>query len=214
MAIPTTKINDVGLMDPVFRRGYAEEIDWCLRSHAMGHQSVLAPSCFVYHAGQRDQEAKDPVGDGDRMVHTRQAIIEQRYPHYVSQLMEFSASSAIDGLRGRGLNRIVTSAAAQHGYRLETSRLHQQPGDTDVVRFRIDSNGAGAMITGSYEGFETSFPVGEGGVLRTVEAIVGQPPREIRIFDRGPVSREIEAAVGAAGTTSALHRAPYREGVF
>lgn len=214
LAIPTTKISDVGLMDPVFSRGHAKEIDWCLRSHAMGYQSVLAPSTFVYHAGRGIKNADGPVGVGDRMVHTRQAIIEQRYPHYVSQLMEFCASSVIDALRGRGLCRIVTAAAAQHGYRLETSRLHQQPGDTDVVRFRIDSDGAGAMITGSYEGFETSFPVGEGGVLRTVEAIVGQPPREIRIFDRGPVSREIEAAAGAAGTTSALHRAPYREGVF
>ena len=38
-------------MDPVFGRGYSEEIDWCLRSHTMGYHSVLAPSCFVYHAG-------------------------------------------------------------------------------------------------------------------------------------------------------------------
>jgi GT2 family glycosyltransferase len=214
MAIPTAKINDVGLMDPVFGRGHAKEIDWCLRSHAAGYQSVLAPSCFVYHAGSGIKNTKSPVGIGDRMVHTRQAIIEQRYPHYVSELMEFSASDVIDGVRERALKRIVTAAAAEHGYRLETSRLHQQPGDGEVVRFRIDSHGAGAVITASYQGFETSFTVGEGGVLRTVEAIVGRPPSEIRIFDRGPVSREIEAAVGASGTVSAVHRAPYSEGVF
>jgi GT2 family glycosyltransferase len=214
MAFPTAKIDEVGLMDPVFERGHAREVDWCLRSHAMGLRSVLAPSCFVYHAGPGIKNTTDSVRVSDRMVHTRQAIIEQRYPHYVSQLMEFSASRVTDEVRERGLRRIVTSAARQLGYRLETSRLHHQPGDSDVVRFRIDSDGSGRSIRASYEGFETSFTVGEGGVLRTVEAIVGQPPSEIRIFDRGPVSREIEAAVGGSGAISVLNRAPYREGVF
>ena len=42
-------------------------------------------------------------------------------------------------------------------------------------------------ITAAYEGFETSFAVGEGGVLATVESIVGQPPRRnpnLRPWDR------------------------------
>ena len=160
-------------MDPVFGRGYSEEIDWCLRSHAMGYQSVLAPSCFVYHAGSGITKAEGLVGDGDRIVHAHQAIIDQRYPLYGSQLIALSASNIIDGLRERGLKRIVTSAAREHGYRLETSRLHQRLGDDDVVRFRIDPDGAAPIITASYEGFETTFTVGEGGVLPTVEAIVG-----------------------------------------
>jgi hypothetical protein len=70
------------------------------------------------------------------------------------------------------------------------------------------------MITASYEGFETSFAVGEGGVLPTVESIVGQPPREIRIFDRGRVSDEIQASAERRGAASILNRAPYRERVL
>jgi GT2 family glycosyltransferase len=214
MALPTAKINDVGLMDPVFGRGYSEEIDWCLRSHTMGYHSVLAPSCFVYHAGSGITKAEGLVGDGDRIVHAHQAIIDQRYPLYTSQLIALSASSIVDGMRERGLNRIVLTAARQQGYRLETSRLHQQPRDLDVVRFRIDPDGAVPMITAAYEGFETAFDIGPGGVLPTVEAIVGKPPREIRIFDRGPVSHEIEAEVDKSGLTPVLHRSPYRERVF
>ncbi len=214
MAVPTAKINDVGLMDPVFGRGDSKEIDWCQRSHAMGYQSVLVPSCFVYHAGSGTRNPEGLVGDSDRIVHTRRAIIDQRYPHYGSQLATLSASNTIGGLRERGLNRIVTSAAREHGFRLETSRLHQRPRVDDVVCFRIDPDGAAPIITASYEGFETTFTVGEGGVLPTVEAIVGQPPREIRIFDRGPVSREIEAEVGTSGASAVLHRSPYGERVF
>ena len=122
-------INDVGLMDPVFGRGYSEEIDWCLRSHTMGYHSVLAPSCFVYHAGSGITKAEGLIGDGDRTVHAHQAIIDQRYPLYTSQLIALSASSIVDGMRERGLNRIIISAARQHGYRLETSRLHQHTRD-------------------------------------------------------------------------------------
>jgi GT2 family glycosyltransferase len=214
MALPTAKINDVGLMDPVFGRGDSKEIDWCQRSHAMGYHSVLVPSCFVYHTGSGTRNPEGLVGDGDRIVHTRQVIIDQRYPHYGSELTSLSASKTIDGLRERGLNRIVTSAAREHGYRLETSRLHQRPRVDDLVCFRIDPDGVAPIVTASYEGFETTFSVGDGGVLRTVEAIVGQPPSEIRIFDRGPVSREIEAEVGTSGASAVLHRSPYVERVF
>ena len=80
-------INEVGLMDPVFGRGYSEEIDWCLRSHTMGYKSVLAPSCFVYHAGSGITKVEGLVGDGDKTVHAHQAIIDQRYPLYTSQLI-------------------------------------------------------------------------------------------------------------------------------
>jgi GT2 family glycosyltransferase len=213
MAIPTRMINEVGLMDPVFGRGYSEEIDWCLRSHTLSYHSVLVPSCFVYHAGSGITKVEGLVGDGDHTVDAHQAIIDQRYPLYTSQLIALSASSIVDGMRERGLRRIVISAARQNGYRLETSRLHQQPRDLDVVRFRIDPDGSAPVITAAYEGFETSFAVGEGGVLATVESIVGQPPNEIRIFDRGQVSHEIEAD-GTTGAIPVHHRSPYRERVF
>ncbi len=125
MALPTRVIGEVGLMDPVFGRGYSEEIDWCLRSHTLGYHSVLSPSCFVYHAGSGITKAEGLIGDGDHTVEAHQAIIDQRYPLYTSQLIALSASSILDGLRQRGLNRIILSAARQYGYRLDTSRLHR-----------------------------------------------------------------------------------------
>jgi GT2 family glycosyltransferase len=214
MAMSTRVINDVGLMDPVFGRGYSEEIDWCLRSHTLGYHSVLTPSCFVYHAGSGITKVEGILGNGDHIVHAHQAIIDHRYPLYRSQLIALSASSIIDGMRERGLRRIILSAARRDGYRVEASRLHWRPGDIDVVRFRIDPEGGAPTITASYEGFETSFAVGEGGVLPTVEAIVGQPPREIRIFDRGPRSHEIERDADQADSNAILRRAPYRERVL
>jgi hypothetical protein len=180
----------------------------------LGYRSVLVPSCFVYHAGSGITKVEGILGEGDHIVHAHQAIIDDRYPLYRGQLIALSASSILDGMRERGLRRIILSAARRDGYRLETSRLHWRPGDDDVVRFRIDPDGGKPVITSTYEGFETSFAVGEGGVLPTVEAIVGQPPREIRIFDRGPRSHEIEAEADRSGSRALVHRAPYRERVL
>jgi len=214
MAIPTRVIKDVGLMDPVFGRGYSEEIDWCLRSHTMGYKSILAPSCFVYHAGSGITKVEGLVGDGDHTVAAHQAIIDQRYPLYISQLIALPASSILDGMRERGLQRIMISAARERGYRLEASRLNQNADERDVVRFRIDPEGDTLTISAAFEGFEAQFAVGEGGALPTVQSIVGQPPAEIRIFDRGRASKELEAEAARSGATPVLNRAPYRERVF
>ena len=50
--IPTTVVREVGVMDPVFGRGYCEETDWSLRSLVAGYRITLAPGTFVYHAGR------------------------------------------------------------------------------------------------------------------------------------------------------------------
>ncbi len=110
MALSTSAIARVGLMDPVFGRGYSEEIDWCLRSHVEGFTSVLAPSCFVYHAGSGITRAEGLVGRGDHIVHAHQAIIDERYPLYRSQLAAFVASSIPGGMKERALRRILITA--------------------------------------------------------------------------------------------------------
>ncbi len=213
MAMSAAAIKRVGLMDPVFGRGYSEEIDWCLRSHLEGFQSVLAPSCFVYHAGSGITKAEGMIGQGDPIVNAHQAIIDERYPLYRSQLMAFVASSIPAGLQERGLRRIILTAARTLGYQLEVSRLANRPGDVDRVRFVIEPDENGAAINASYAGFETSFDVGEGGVVPTVEAIVGQAPREIRIFSRGFESDRLLQNLDA-DQIHLVHQPPYRERVF
>lgn len=214
MAIPTSAIQDVGLMDPVFDSGYSMEVDWCQRSHSMGYRSVLAPTCFVYHAGSGVEEAEGIIGDGYRTANAHQAIIDDRYPQYRSQLLASFSSSMIDGLRERANRQIITCGAREKGYRLEASRLHQNADDRDVVRFRIDPTGDVAVITATYEGFEQSFAVTEGGVLQTVENLIGKSPDEIRIFDRGRFAQDLEADAKVLAATRVLRRTPYRERVL
>ncbi len=114
-----------------------------------------------------------------------------------SQLIALSASSIIDGMNERGLRRIIISAAREQGYRLETSRL--QPTTRRHGRGAVPNRPRwhpAPTIIAAYRGIRDGLSVGEGGVLSTVEAIVGQPPGEIRIFDRGRVSRRVGGGGG------------------
>ena len=128
MALSTNAIKRVGLMDPVFGRGYSEEVDWCLRSHIEGFTSALAPACFVYHAGSGINRAEGLIGLGDHIVHSHQAIIDERYPLYRSQLIAFVASSIPGGMQERGLRHIILSAARALGLRPRGERPHQPAG--------------------------------------------------------------------------------------
>ncbi len=213
MALSTAAIAKVGIMDPVFGRGYSEEIDWCLRSHTEGFTSVLAPSCFVYHAGSGITRAEGMIGDGDVTVHAHQSIIDERYPLYRSQLIAFVASSLPGGMQDRGLRRIIQAAARDKGYRLEVSRLAARPDDAGQVRFVVNSESAGPVIGAVYEGFEASFEVGEGGIIPTVTAITGRAPDEIRIFSNGAASEFLLKQL-TDDQMSLVRRPAYRESVF
>ena len=215
MALSATAITKVGIMDPVFGRGYSEEIDWCLRSHTEGFTSVLAPSCFVYHAGSGITRAEGMIGDGngDVIVHAHQSIIDERYPLYRSQLISFVASSIPDGMRERGLRRIIQSAARDRGYRLEVSRLSARPDDAGRVRFIVNSDNTGPVISAVYQGFEAFFEVGEGGIVPTVTAITGRAPDEIRIFGTGTASEHLLDQL-TEDQMNLVRRPAYRESVF
>jgi len=177
MAIPTRAITAVGLMDPVFGRGYSEEIDWALRSHVRGFRSVLSPSCLVYHFG-----SGSTVAEG--MVDAHQAIVDRRYPLYRSQVAAFLASSIPDSLIHRGLTRVIVTAAREFGYRIDAARVAQLRGDAHAVSFAVTPQRGTVVLEAAFRGIRVSFPIGDAGALRTVEAIVGRPPLEVRMYGK------------------------------
>jgi hypothetical protein len=213
MALSTAAIDKIGLMDPVFGRGYSEEVDWCLRSHGEGMTSNLVHTCFVFHAGSGINRAEGLIGQGDHIVHAHQAIIDQRYPHYRSQLVDFTTSGTMGDLREQALRRIVCAAASERGYVLEVSRLNNSPSDANRVRFVIEPEGRYPMLCASYEGFQAAFPLGIEGSLPTVRALVGRDPSSIRILSRGQASERLMEQL-TDEETDRVYRPRYRETVF
>jgi GT2 family glycosyltransferase len=94
LLISARAISEVGLFDPVFGRGYCEEVDWCCRAVAAGFTHVLAPGVFVYHIGSATNRVAGLLQPGEHTVHTNEAIIDQRHPDYRARVAAWEATPA------------------------------------------------------------------------------------------------------------------------
>lgn len=78
-------IDQYGLFDEVFGKGYNEENDFCLRINAEGYAAVIANHAFVFHVGSTS------FGSAQRasLEAKNSAILHQRYPFYPSSVVTF-----------------------------------------------------------------------------------------------------------------------------
>ncbi len=179
-----------------------------------GYRSVLAPSCFVYHAGSGITEAEGIIGDGDKIVHAHQAIIDERYPLYRSQLIALErlehrrgparARAAADRDRRRRANAATGSRRAACTRTLGTGTASGS-GSTPTATRPQSPPRTRASSAPSPSAREACCPPSGRSWARL-------PPRSAS-STAVRVSTEVEAGAIASGTP-VLHRAPYRERVF
>ncbi|GAL83818.1 hypothetical protein MYP_1046 [Sporocytophaga myxococcoides] len=80
MLIKRSIINNFGLFDEIYGKGYNEENDFCMRINEYGFTTVMANHAFVYHHesksfGKSQRESLDK---------TNYKILKNRYPYYSS----------------------------------------------------------------------------------------------------------------------------------
>jgi hypothetical protein len=211
MMVPTGAIRAVGLMDPVFGRGYCEEVDWCQRGIALGYRSVLAPSAFVYHIGNASTRAEGLLARGHTSVWSHERVVDMRHPDYRRRVEAFGTSHVMGELCARGTRRIVVCAAREWGYSVEASWLRRTPSDLQV-RFVVEPDGRRPLVTGRFQGFTVEIPVQDTEVLATVADLVGRPPSRVSVFERGVIADRLAGEAGERGMPFADQR-PYPERV-
>ncbi|MEM6477872.1 MAG: glycosyltransferase, partial [Pseudomonadota bacterium] len=81
--------------DPVFGRGYGEEVDWCQRAARRGGQSVIVPNLFVEHRAG----ASFPSAEKRALLERNGARITARYPGYDAQVQAFIAADPLRSAR-------------------------------------------------------------------------------------------------------------------
>ena len=88
-------IDHVGVFDGNgLRRGYGEEVDWCLRARAAGYRLLAATGVYVAHAGG--------VSFGrEKMLRVRQnrAVLAARYPDYFDDYQRFLRADPLADVR-------------------------------------------------------------------------------------------------------------------
>jgi glycosyltransferase involved in cell wall biosynthesis len=83
-------INEIGIFDEIYGRGYNEENDFCMRAFHNGYFHVCCTSAFVYHKGRAS--FKKEQAD---LETTNQKILLARYPEYLSLINDFASKNPL-----------------------------------------------------------------------------------------------------------------------
>lgn len=101
-------LDRVGAFDPIFGKGYGEETDFCMRAREAGYRHALAPTVFVYHAGNASMVEANVVQMGQRSIKAHEKLVMSRYPQYSQLGLTFAASGTTGRLQWDLMNRYIT----------------------------------------------------------------------------------------------------------
>lgn len=203
MLLPTAVIARIGVTDPVFGRGYCEEVDWCLRANAVGLRNVLAPGTFVFHDhGSVSSRAAGLLEEGVSTVWANEAIIDHRYPEYRRLVEEFMHVDELAALRATARSAIVLGEMT-NGY----AAVVGDDGSHEA-RVLIDPATGSCSLRAFGLTVKDDFPLGLASVIERV----GRPPSGVLILSPGRVA-EIVAEGAASYQIPVTRRAPYPQSV-
>lgn len=179
--IPTPVIRDIGLMDPVFGRGYCEETDFSLRSLRAGYRIGLAPGVFTYHQGGGSNVAAGLVSHGMTTVPANEAIIDLRYPQFRNQVSAFYSSGIMQQMHADVVEKIVREGGRQFGYRVDIGWAARRAADPRQVSVQVVPD-ARPEIRITMLGFVHTIPLQPGDdVAQLVNAFFGHPPDSVSV---------------------------------
>ncbi len=85
MAISQRWLQTVPQLDPVFGRGYGEEVDWCQKIRAKGGHHIAVGNLFVEHRGGSSFGSAEKLA----MITKNNGIVSSRYPDYDAEVQAF-----------------------------------------------------------------------------------------------------------------------------
>jgi GT2 family glycosyltransferase len=203
--IPRPALETTGVMDPVFGRGYAEEVDWCCRAVEGGWKHVLALSAFCYHMGSASTSSAGVLMKGMRTVSTNEAIVDMRHPWYRDALAQWPQRQLLGELTQQAVRRLVVEAAHLRGVVIDATWLERSDaGDPGVdpnapVRVVVRPDGASPVVEAQVDGWRLDIPVGSGSPLESIAGLLGVAPSQVRLHDVGGVAGRLAVEAVAGG---------------
>jgi hypothetical protein len=208
MLLTVAAIDRVGLMDPVFGRGYCEELDWCQRACVGGLRNVLALGSFVWHRGSATTTTAGVLGPTDTSVPHNEAIVDARYPGFRRDVTEFFARDLFARAQRDALTAATLAAGRQLGWALQVSATPRASRRDDRLTVRVDPVNASAPLALEWLGLHATAPVLGDDPLATASSLLDAAPVSIEILDAGHVAELARAQADRLGI-EALVRRPY-----
>lgn len=183
-------IMQTGLMDPVYGRGYCEEIDWSLRSKQAGLKAVLGTGVFVYHVGGASNVEAGLLSKNETTVAANERIIDMRYPLFRAQVEDFMGSGLMTEAVADAHEVIVREAGRQFGYQVVASWLPHIETRSDLLSVVLAPDGLQDTAQASFLGYETQIPLDPLDPRRSIAQFFGTEPIGFCALDRGAVTEQ------------------------
>jgi GT2 family glycosyltransferase len=200
--IPVPVLRKVGLMDPVFGRGYCEETDWSLRSKSMGYRITLCPSGFTYHQGGGTNVDAGLVSSGHTSVPEHELILDLRYPLFRQQISAFVHSELLDHLRRDARRKILTDAARDYGYSVVMGLVQPSSNIAHPVVAMEPQDGS-LIAVARFLGFTQVLPLSDDIPAGIIEYF-GALPTSVRVIEPSGPLGHVTAGFAELGAT--VHR--------
>jgi GT2 family glycosyltransferase len=175
MLLTRRAIDDVGGFDPVFGRGYAEEVDWCQRAWARGLESAVCDDLYVYHRGE---VSFSQVPQAQALRQRNEHLVAQRWPGYAAAAQRYSALNPLrcqqqrifDALRREPPDKLRVLHVARSFDAAAASR--------NATRRVVEALPASIVSTVLYP---ASLPSAQDGVARMERSPAGRERLEVRL---------------------------------
>ncbi len=95
MAMGRSWLEKIPSLDPIFGRGYGEEVDWCQKAAMKGGRHVALPSLFVEHRGGESFGSAEKLA----LVAKNNAVVANRYPNYDQNVQDFISADPLRSSR-------------------------------------------------------------------------------------------------------------------
>ncbi|WP_241557913.1 glycosyltransferase [Falsirhodobacter deserti] len=142
MAMQMDFLRRIPAFDPVFGRGYGEEVDWCQKTRALGGRHIGIGSLFVEHRGGESFGSDAKLA----LVQANNRIVSERYPKYDLEVQRFIQD---DPLRTVRLALAIGFAGARASGAVPVHLAHSLGGGAEMylqARLKEDLQKTGAAI--------------------------------------------------------------------
>ena len=199
MMIPTSAVQQIGTMDPIFGRGYCEEVDWCQRARLLGFENVLALGAYVFHEGSGTNRDEGLLAHGMTTVPDHELIVRGRYPDYMDRVVQFFADGAFAATAADAWSQALRIVIADSGYDLVVGDPSTSVGATDrsvTVSAHENSDAARLSLHGmsaflDLESLtEPSTVINQFGMPNRVRIM--EPGRRGELYSQWALSKSIE----------------------
>jgi len=199
--IPVPLLRHVGLMDPVFGRGYCEETDWSLRAQSLGYRVCLGPSAFVYHRGQGSTSEAGVLPAGHTTVPENERIIDLRYPLFRSQVDAFIRSEILEVLVADARRKLLVDAAREWGYDVELGWSPEPSPEWGEITVALEPDHKGRPVpVARFIGFAQRIPVIDDDITTSIIEYFSRKPASVRTVGPEKPLHDLAEAFASLGS--------------